>query len=406
MSAPLSIDYVKSLSGPQWLIDRRLAAAKMLDGVAWPTKKAEEWRYSPIDKFDLSVFAPVGSADSAVAPALITQAEVNVHLHNGALVSVDGAVDGLTVVRAVDSDTDVLGALPADPFGLVNAALAADPIVLKIGAGATVSSPILVSLTGSGEAQLSTPLLVVEAGADAQATVVVSSESQATDSVVIPRVYASLANSARIRIADLQILGPTVTCFGHTDVSVDAQATFSGWGAGIGGSWARQRVDVQLNGRGSNVEYAAAYFGTEEQILDYRMFIDHVGADTTSNLLFNGVVDDKSMGIYTGMIRIAETGCGSNANQTNRTITLSDDAAVESVPNLEILNNDVHCSHASTVGPVDADQLFYLETRGVPTDQATKLVVGGFFDAVLDAAPAPGLADRAQLGIDRKLGVA
>ncbi len=406
MSAPLSIDYVKSLSGPQWLIDRRLTAANMLDGVAWPTKKAEEWRYSPIDKFDLSVFAPVGSADSAVAPALITQAEVNVHLHNGALVSVDGAVDGLTVVRAVDSDTDVLGALPADPFGLVNAALAVDPIVLKIEAGATVSSPILVSLTGSGEAQLSTPLLVVEAGADAQATVVVSSESQATDSVVIPRVYASLANSARIRIADLQILGPTVTCFGHTDVSVGAQATFSGWGAGIGGSWARQRVDVQLNGRGSNVEYAAAYFGTEEQILDYRMFIDHVGADTTSNLLFNGVVDDKSMGIYTGMIRIAETGCGSNANQTNRTITLSDDAAVESVPNLEILNNDVHCSHASTVGPVDADQLFYLETRGVPTDQATKLVVGGFFDAVLDAAPAPGLADRAQLGIDRKLGVA
>ena len=145
-------------------------------------------------------------------------------------------------------------------------------------------------------------------------------------------------------------------------------------------------------------------------MLDLRTFQEHRAPDTTSNLLFKGAVGDHSHSVYTGLIRIKPDARGSNAVQTNRNLKLSEHAWAESVPNLEIENNDVHCSHASTVGPVDEDQRFYLESRGVPTAVADRLIVGGFFDEVLDDLPVPQLAEsvRARLDVllDRQVGPA
>ena len=112
--------------------------------------------------------------------------------------------------------------------------------------------------------------------------------------------------------------------------------------------------------------------------------------------------------MYTGLIRVRKTARGTNAFQTNRNIKLSDGAWAESVPNLEIENNDVHCSHASAVGPVDEDQLFYLESRGVPSDVAERLIVIGFFEDVLQRLPVPGAApalrDEIAAKLDRRRG--
>ena len=101
-------------------------------------------------------------------------------------------------------------------------------------------------------------------------------------------------------------------------------------------------------------------------------------------------MDDSSRSVYTGLIRVRPDARGTNAYQTNRNIKLSEDAWAESVPNLEIENNEVHCSHASAVGPIDNEQLFYLESRGVPTETAERLIVTGFFDEVLDQFPVAG----------------
>ena len=99
---------------------------------------------------------------------------------------------------------------------------------------------------------------------------------------------------------------------------------------------------------------------------DFRTFQDHVAPNTTSDLLFKGAVAGPSRAVYTGLIRVGKEARGTNAFQTNRNLKLSDGAWAESVPNLEIENNDVHCSHASAVGPIDEEQRFYLESRGVP----------------------------------------
>jgi len=134
-----------------------------------------------------------------------------------------------------------------------------------------------------------------------------------------------------------------------------------------------------------------------------RTYQDHAAADTTSNLLFKGAVGESARSVYTGLIRVRPEARGTNAVQTNRNLKLSEDAWAESVPNLEIENNEVRCAHASAVGPVDADQVFYLESRGVPTAVAERLIVAGFFDEVLEAFPVVSAADSARSAIALKL---
>jgi Fe-S cluster assembly protein SufD len=139
-------------------------------------------------------------------------------------------------------------------------------------------------------------------------------------------------------------------------------------------------------------------------VLDFRTFQDHNAPNTTSNLLFKGVVDDASRAIYTGLIRVSEDAPGTVAFQTNSNIKLGAESWAESVPNLEIETNDVKCSHASTVGPIDEEQRFYLETRGVPPHVADQLIVAGFFDEVIADLPIKTTETSLRAAIAQKLG--
>ena len=124
---------------------------------------------------------------------------------------------------------------------------------------------------------------------------------------------------------------------------------------------------------------------------DFRTLQDHAAPATTTDLLFKGAVQDRGRSVYSGLIRVRPGARGTNAFQTNRNLVLSEGARADSVPNLEIDENDVGCSHASAVGPVDEEQRFYLESRGVPPEVADRLIVLGFFGEVLDRLPSrPG----------------
>ena len=148
------------------------------------------------------------------------------------------------------------------------------------------------------------------------------------------------------------------------------------------------RAGVRLIGQGASARQVALYFADGNQMHDFRTLQDHAAPRTHSDLLFKGAVKDTAKSVYTGLIKIRENADKSEAFQTNRNLTLSSGAWAESVPNLEIETNDVKCSHASTVGPVDDDQRFYLESRGIRPEIAERLVVFGFFADVLDRLPA------------------
>ena len=159
----------------------------------------------------------------------------------------------------------------------------------------------------------------------------------------------------------------------------------------LGGAYARLRSESLLAGSGAESDLTAVYFGDGDQMLDFRTLQDHDAPNTRSDLLFKGAVEDTAQSVYSGLIRIRRDAQKSVAFQTNRNLVLTEGAEAKSVPNLEIEADDVKCSHASTVGPVDDDQLYYLATRGVPPEEAERLIVLGFFDDVFDRLPVPSL---------------
>jgi Fe-S cluster assembly protein SufD len=370
------------------------------------------WRYSRIDDLDLDNFQPgpgksAADADAATGipaqlrPLLdaIPDRAALVVARNGRIVHAelrdDLAGKGMRAERIAEGDADVLGAAidqAPDVFLGFNDAFLAEPVVVRIPAGVAVDAPVVVAHLTEGEGAAAFPRLVVEAGDDSEVSVLEVQASGVEPGLVVPVTEIAVGRAARVGHLTIQQLGLATWQLGLQVASVEAEASLRTTTVGFGGDYARLRTDCRMVGRGATGELDAVYFGEGDQTLDFRTFQDHVAPDCTSNLLFKGAVGGRSRSVYTGMIRVGKQARGTNAFQTNRNVKLSEGAWAESVPNLVIENNDVRCSHASAVGPIDEEQRFYLESRGVPTDEAERLIVSGFFDEVLGRAPVPAVA--------------
>jgi Fe-S cluster assembly protein SufD len=403
----LTPDMARRLAGPAWLTERRAAAAALAAEVGLPSPDEEVWRYSPIDRLDLGAWSvpephpegamvgPPGDLRRILDP--LARRAATVVVRNGTLVMADveprWADAGLEVARVgtLADGESLLGAVAGDAtdvFDHLNDAFAADPIVVRVPAGLVVTDPVLVVDWSDANGAMVASRLVVATGADAEVEVV---EWQGGDDSVsglyLPVTELAAGPASRLRYLGVQERSRFSWQIGAQYATADRDATVVLAHAALGGAYARTRAHCHLAGRGASAEMTAAYLGEGDQTLDFRTFQHHDAPDTSSDLLFAGAVADTSRSIYTGTIAIAPGGRGSNANQTNRNLKLSEGAWAESVPNLEIENNDVRCSHASTVGPVDADQLFYLASRGVPPAEAERLIVAGFFDEPVRRMP-------------------
>ena len=211
------------------------------------------------------------------------------------------------------------------------------------------------------------PSLVVEAGADAEVTIV--QRFVCPDGVValtVPHVELRAAPSARVSYLGINELGRQAWMIAHQQASGERDSVVTLANVALGGEYARVRTDAAVVGIGAETRQIALYFADGEQMHDFRTIQLHDAPKTSADLLFKGAVHDTARSVYTGLIKITENGKGTVAFQTNRNLTLSAGAWAESVPNLEIETNDVKCSHASTIGPVDAEQRFYLEIARHP----------------------------------------
>jgi len=150
-----------------------------------------------------------------------------------------------------------------------------------------------------------------------------------------------------------------------------------------GGSFSRNRVDVDLIGDGAGFNIDGIYFGEKAQVHDNRVFVNHIAKRTTSNMLTKGVLGDESKSVFTGTIHIAEGAEKTESHQENRNILLSESASAQSVPNLEILCDDVICGHGSSVGPIEENLYHYVMSRGIGKTAAEKLLIKGFFNEVI-----------------------
>jgi Fe-S cluster assembly protein SufD len=355
------------------------------------------WRYSRIDELDLERYRPAPPADG-------DRSVIDLGL--------DGAVQELRLVNGYASAAAAASPLsgPADvqpsddAFVDLNLAFAPEPQAIEVPAGKTLTAPIVIRHTIEGEDLFAFPQTLVKAGRGSQAVVVEVFESdEATTACSVPLTRLQVEQGAHLTFLTVQQLGQHTWQLANQISSVAQDASLVSAALVLGGDYARLRTDCRLEGRGAAGDLLSAYFGEEQQHLDFRTFQDHRAPDTTSNLLFKGAVGGHSRSVYTGLIRVRKDARGTNAFQTNRNLKLSEHAWAESVPNLEIENNDVRCSHASTVGPIDDESRFYLESRGVPPAVAERLIVAGFFDEVLARVPLDALREHVRAGIGVKL---
>ncbi len=396
------MDPFNSATHPVGGHDRRAHASQRLDGASLPSWELEEWRYSTIKDLELENYSIVDQAvelsidELASLRARCTTPNLAV-TRNGQLVHAQG------VVGVEDSVDESRLAGNGDLFGDMNEVFAPSPLRVVVKAGQMIEDDVVVVHLIDRDGAAVFTRLVIDASEASAVKVLEIFESTDVDALVVPQIEITCAGSANVGYVGQQNLGGRVWQVGSQISEVGQQGTFRSSLAAFGGHYARMRSDCRLQGRGAHGDLDAIYFGNSDQVLDFRTFQDHNAPNTTSNLLFKGVVDDASRAIYTGLIRVSEDAPGTVAYQTNRNIKLGKESWAESVPNLEIETNDVKCSHASTVGPIDEDQRFYLETRGIPSEVADQLIVAGFFDEVIEDLPIKSIESALRAAIDAKL---
>jgi Fe-S cluster assembly protein SufD len=332
-----------------------------LASLVLPTAEFELWRYSRIGELDLGDFR---------AAALPT------------------SVAGVTASSDSKVALDTVSSEAPDVFEAYNSEHA-QVIHIATKRGEVLEAPVVVEHSLADSGVVCTPLLEIDAAENSEITVVERfTSSEDARSLLIPSVRIRSAQSARVTYVQINELGRATWSIGYQRASGERDSSISTSTIALGGDYARVRAAVRLVGTGASAKQVALYFADGAQMHDFRTLQDHVAPRTRSDLLFKGAVKDTAKSVYTGLIKIRDTADKAEAFQTNRNLTLSSGAWAESVPNLEIETNDVKCSHASTVGPIDDEQRFYLESRGIRPEIAERLVVFGFFADVIDRLPA------------------
>ena len=347
-----------------------------LKSLPLPTADEEIWRYSRIDLLQPERFTPSPARTDIIDPH---------------------GVCSTTATSSAVASPDVFAALNAESMNEVR---------IDVRAGTTLEAPIIITHhIDAGTAAL--PRTIVEMGRDAEATVVERFVSAASGvALCVPVLSAHLDDAARLRYLAVNDLDTEAWQIGHQLAEQGRDTSLLLSTVTLGGYYTRARTEARALGSGSQSRQVALYFAAGDQMHDFRVIQSHEAPHTSSDLLFKGAVQDHARSVYTGLISIDENARQTSAHQTNRNLTLSEGAWAESVPNLDIRTNDVSCSHASTVGPIDAEQRFYLESRGVPPEVAERLVVLGFFDEVIDRLPRVDIVDAVRRRVVERLNIA
>ncbi|MEY2966845.1 MAG: hypothetical protein RLY50_895 [Actinomycetota bacterium] len=325
-----------------------------------PSTEEEIWRYSRIGELSLADFVPGRARTETI---------------------------GADPVRATDRRGGLVMSSPADVFAEMNLA-ADDEITLVVPRGVVVENVVEIVHTVDADGSLVTPRLVIDAGENSEITVVERFVSpDGVRALVVPVLEVRADRAARVNYVGINELGVRTWQIGHQASSGARDSMTRLNTVALGGDYARVRAEARLVEQGASAQQLALYFASGSQMHDFRTLQIHDAPRTHSDLLFKGAVGGSARSVYTGLIRIAKNAAHSEAFQTNRNLTLGEGAWAESVPNLEIETNEVRCSHASTVGSIEEEHRFYLESRGVPPEVAERLIVMGFFNDVLDRLP-------------------
>lgn len=291
-------------------------------------------------------------------------------------------------------------------FSALAGAFAQNGVMLYVPKGVVVDEPLHSVLWGPGAdlAHISHMLVLIEE--NASVTYVhesASPDETGTNSMHTGIVEIQVLEGASLKFVELQSWGRHVWNFSHERARVERGGSLDWIFGAIGSRLTKNFTELDLAGEGAQGRMSGFYFTDGSQHLDHDTQQNHLAPHTTSDLLFKGALKGRSRSVWQGMIYVAPGAQKTDGYQANRNLVLSDGARADSIPGLEILADDVRCTHGATVGKLEQEPLFYLKSRGIPQAEAEKIVVEGFFDPIFQRIPFEGVRERFQQYIADKM---
>jgi len=313
-------------------------------------------------------------------------------------------------VENSDLLADILGKVvkfDEDKFTALAAALATDGVFLYVPKNVVIDQPLHSLYWGAGDEEVFLNHLVIWLEDGAEATFVHESASPRNNGSAqlmhdgIVELY--VGRNAHLNFVELQSWGDNVWSFTRERAWVMQDGTLDWIFGAMGSHLTKNFSDINLNAPGANARMSGFYFTDGNQHLDHDTQQNHLAENTTSDLLYKGALSDHSRSVWQGMIYVAPGAIGTDGYQANRNLILSKNARADSIPGLEILADDVRCTHGATVGKIDETELFYLLSRGIPKREAEELIVMGFFAPIMARIPFPGVRNRFESAIKEKM---
>jgi len=417
----------------------RQRAWDLYEALPMPTTKDEPWRRTDIHNLKASTFqmpqarsnGHAGQTDAVdgshlpAAPDELLQPLVGEE-HGGQIVLLPGetkvhlspdlAEKGIIFTDLATAERDypdllgkVMGKIvkPEDgKFAAMASALAQNGVFIYVPRGVEVADPLHSVLwgPGAGLAYFSHILVYLEEGSSLTYVHEYASPAQAEGQTLhagVTEIY--IGPAARLNYVELQSWGENVWNFIHERVQVERDANLDWIFGALGSRLTKNFSELTLIGEGATGRMSGFYFTDGVQHLDHDTQQNHMAPNTTSDLLFKGALKDRSRSVWQGMIYVAPGAQKTDGYQANRNLVLSGKARADSIPGLEILADDVRCTHGATVGKIDQEQVFYLRSRGISETEAERLIVEGFFDPIMQRIAFEGVRARFQRAIHEKM---
>jgi Fe-S cluster assembly protein SufD len=405
----------------------RQQAWEIFQSTPIPDIKQEAWRRTDLKGLQAETFrlpAPEAYLDLPEAPASLLQPLVGDE-HGGQVVLMAGgakthlapelAAKGVvfTDLRTAEKEYPelvdrMIGKIvhaSDGKFAALAGALAQNGVVLYVPRGLTLEQPLhsLLWGAGAGLAHVSHILVWLDEGASVTYVHESASPSENGQTLHAGIVELHVGAGANLRFVELQSWGESVWNFTHERAEVGRDATLEWTFGAIGSHLTKNFSEISLVGQGSTGKMSGFYFTDHDQHLDHDTQQNHLAPNTTSDLLFKGALLHESRSVWQGMIYVAPGAQKTDGYQANRNLVLSRKARADSIPGLEILADDVRCTHGATVGKIDPNEIFYLRARGIPEKEAERLIVEGFFDPIMQRIPFEGVRGRFQQAIEDKM---
>jgi Fe-S cluster assembly protein SufD len=388
-----------TITEPAWLAERRSRGAELSTSLPLPSFRGNPgWEFTSLKSLDLDAYGTPEDVDVDAGALGVIEAPASAVL----LQQVDhaygeppeAAADGTLVLplsMAIRSHPELVerhfGSIvsDADPFVARNEAGWQGGAFVYVPRGVHVEAPIVVTVVQS-QAQTALhwrTLVVLEEGAQAEVWEQYVSTDSGDHALFSTVSELSVGQNARLRYVCAQGLSEKSWIFGAQRAVVARDGALDWIALGFGAGNGRVKMDTQLAGRGADAKVTGAYATRGRQHLDYATTQEHAAPNTTSDLAFRGVLDGRSNTVWSGMIKVDPGAQQIDAFQESRNLLLTKTAHADSIPGLEILANDVRCTHAAAIAQIDPEQLYYLRSRGLSLDKAKRLVIEGFLEATV-----------------------